>query len=335
MISGNKRSEKEYRKLDILSASDLRTYATEDRRAFFKKCILRQKGDEEPSRSAKIGSIVHSLLLEPHEFEKKYFMSICMEPPTGKMKLFVDSLFKHTLANTDEDGVVQLEFEDLAQLAFTDSGYKRGGLEAVLANFQGKEPEMYYRERRACEVSGKELICQEDRNIAEKIVETLRNHEYTSHIFKNSEKEVQIEGFEIDGLPLKAMLDDIEEDYSSITATDLKVTWTNENFFEEYFLKRRADIQAFVYNRAVNHIYPDKIINPFRFVVADSTNFCAPLVYTIGEYWEDKTYNGFTYNGRYYIGLKQIIEEIKWHTSTGNWTVSQEAFNNLGQIKIN
>ena len=49
---------------------------------------------------------------------------------------------------------------------------------------------------------------------------------------------------------------------------------------------------------------------------------------------KEKTMNGFTYTDRYYKGVNQIIEEIKWHTSTGNWSVSQEAFNSLGNIKI-
>lgn len=335
MISGKKRSEKEYRKLDILSGSDLKVFATEDRRTFFKKCILREKVEDESSRASKIGSAVHCLRLEPQEFDNKYFMSICSEPPTGNMKKFVDSLYKHTIANTDESGVVLLDFEELAELAYAESGYKRDKLPTVLGNFKGKEPEMFYRERRACGTTGKELICTEDRNISDRIVETLKNHEYTRDIFgENSLKETQIDDFEIDGLPLKAMIDDIEISGNTITITDLKVTWTNENFYKEYFLKRRSDIQAFVYRRAVKSKFPDHKINKFRFVAADSTNFNAPLIYEIEDSWEDKTYNGFTEDGRYYKGLKEIISEIKWHLQTDSWGISKKAYDNLGIIKI-
>ena len=334
MIGGAKRSEKEYRRLEILSASDLKTFATEDRRVFFKKCVLKQKEeDEEESRAAKIGTMTHCLRLEPQEFDKRYFMSLCSSPPTGLMKKFVDALYKHTLANTNEEGEVTCEFKDLAELAYADSGHKRDKLVKVLSEFKGKDPEMYYRERRNC--GDKELVCTEDRNLANRIVETLINHDYSRDIFReNSLKETQIEGFEIDGLELKAMIDDIEISGNTITATDLKVTWTNENFFREYFLKRRSDIQAYVYTEAVKYKFPDYKLNPFRFVVADSTNFNAPLIYEIDEEWRDKTYYGFDFEGRKYKGLKDIIEEIKWHKSTDNWTVSKEGFDNLGKIKL-
>ncbi len=335
MISGKKRSEREYRKLDILSGSDLKVFATEDRRTFFKKCVLREKIEDENSRAIKIGNAVHCLRLEPEEFDNKFFMSICSEPPTGNMKKFVDSLYKHTIANTNEEGGVLIDFEDLAELAYAESGYKRDKLVTVLGNFKNKDPEMFYRERRACGTTGKELICTEDKSISEKIVETLRNHGYTRDIFtERSLKEVQMDDFEIDGLPLKAMIDDIEIIGDTITITDLKVTWNNDNFYKEYFLKRRADIQAFVYKRAVQAKFPEYKINKFRFVAADSSNFNDPLIYEVGDSWEAKTYYGFHENGKEYRGLKDIISEIKWHQSTGKWNTTKLAFDNLGVIKL-
>jgi len=335
MISGPKRSEKEYRKLETLSASDLKTFATKDRREFFKKCILKQKDeDEEESRASKIGSLVHCLKLEPHEFDRRYFMSLCSDPPTGLMEKFVNSLYKHTKANTTEEGEVTLEFKELAQIAYKEAGFKRDNFAKVLLDFKGKDPEMYYREKRDC--GDKELLCTEDRNIAERIAETLTNHEYTRNIFgPNSQKETQIEGFNIDGLELKAMIDDIEVfDNGEIQATDLKVTWTNENFFREYFLKRRADIQAFVYQEAVKSKFLGHVFKPFRFVVADSTNFNAPLIYEIDKSWRDKTYYGFEFEGRRYKGIQEIISEIQWHQSSGNWGLSKEGFDNNGVILL-
>ena len=121
---------------------------------------------------------------------------------------------------------------------------------------------------------------------------------------------------------------------NEIIATDLKVTWTNDDFFTEYFLKRRADIQAYVYRKAVEFAYPEYICDSFRFVVADSTNFNVPLIYWTDDSWMDKTYNGFTYDGKSYKGLGEIIDEIKWHQSRGDWTVSKKAFDNQGVIKL-
>jgi len=335
MIAGTKRSEREYRKLETLSASDLKVFATEDRRTFFKKCVLKQKDDdEEESRASKIGSVVHCLMLEPEEFDKKYCMSICTDPPTGNMKKFVDALYKHTIANIDELGEVQIGFTELAKLAYKDSGIKRDKLETVINNFRDKEPELYYREKRNCGFGNKELLCTADRNIADKIVENLKYHEHTRDIFgPDTTKELQVENFNIDGLELKAMLDDVDIQDDFVYITDLKVTWTNDDFYREYFLKRRADIQALVYKAAMKHYYPEKAIM-FKFVVADSTNFNAPLVYEVGDKWDTKTYEGFWDNGKYYKGLRSIISDLKWHIETGNWSVSKTNFDNLGIIKL-
>src|SRR5687768_7385096 len=106
MIEGTKRSERDYRALDILSASDLRVYATDGRKEFYKRAILKKKKEDRDSRAILIGSASHCLLLERENFEEKFYMSICSEEPTGNMKKFVDNLYKYTLLNTNEDGEV-------------------------------------------------------------------------------------------------------------------------------------------------------------------------------------------------------------------------------------
>lgn len=332
MIIGQKRTEKEYRKLDVLSSTDLRTFATKGRKGFYQRVILKQKSDEEDSRATIIGKAGHCLLLEPHEFDSKFYMSVCNKEPTGNMKEFVNSLYKHTVLNADEEGKLTKDFEEIAQEAYKESGYTGWTLKKVLTEFTGKSPEMYYRDLRESKIKGKTLICSEDRSIADRVVETIKTHDFTRNMF-HGEKEVQIEGFNINNLELKAMLDDVEVYSDYVIGTDLKIVWDNENFYNEYFLKKRADIQAYIYVLALKHKYPDKEIK-FRFVAADSQNFNAPLIYHINSKILDNAYWGFKEGNREYPGVRQIIEEIIWHMDTQNWTMSKQAFDNAGIIKL-
>lgn len=335
MIQGKVvRTEKEYRKLDRLSASDLRLFA-KDRKKFFKTVVMKEEEweEEEYSKSLLVGSIVHTLLLEPQNFDTKYLMSICTTPPTGLMLAFVEALYKYTKINT-ENGEVTKDFKYLAEEAYRESGFKIT-LDAVLKKFIGSNAEDYYNEIRQARSLGKTVVCVDDLSIAEKIVNNLESHPFTGSIFKDDEhsmSEVKIEDYEIDGVELKSMIDRLEEDTTNqiVQPYDLKVVWDNQNFYREYYLKRRADIQGFVYWKAVKSRYPEHEINPPIFIVADSSNFYAPLKYRMTQEDLSKAYFGFVDNGRYYIGVKDILDEIKWAQETGSWTYTKEIYENEG-----
>lgn len=324
MIKGN------YRKLERLSSSDVRTFATKGRWEFYKRYILKEK-EESDSRSMLIGNLVHCLLLEPEEFEKRYYLSICSKKPTGKMLDFVNSLFKHTMLHT-VDGVITKEFKDLAIEAKKDSGYSHS-LETILKNFKDKDPENYYRELRDSTITNKTVVCTDDLDISQKIVDRLKTSTNTYHLFKGH-KEMQIDDFSIDGLEFKAMLDDVEEYNDYVIGSDLKVTWENEEFLNEYYLKKRADLQGLIYYKALQSKFPGKKIKNFRFIAADSQNHREPLIYVMNKEEMSKAENGFWLRNRYYPGLKQILQDIKWHIDTGNWTISRENYLNNGIIDI-
>lgn len=339
MISGVKKSEKEYRQLDRLSSSNIRTYATHGRKDFFKQVIQKIKSEGNYNRAMKIGTLAHCKILEPEQFDKKFYPSICESVPTGNMLKFVEALFKHTVLNT-EDGIVTRDFKYLADLAYKDSEYSLK-LETVLKRFKG-EPENYYRELRECSGTDKEVACMDDVNIAEKIKEKVLSHEFTKHIFEESSEyeyinEYQIEEFDFHDIPMKAMVDRLKIDHEnkSIQPYDLKIVWDNEGFFKEYFLKQRADIQGFIYDYALVKEFPGYTVHPIQFIVADSTNFNSPLIYPTDSSTLIKSWMGFTYDKYYYKGIRQILEEIKWYQESGNWNTSYEAFKASGIIKIN
>jgi hypothetical protein len=68
-----------------------------------------------------------------------------------------------------------------------------------------------------------------------------------------------------------------------------------------------------------------------QFIVADSSkNSRRPLVYKLDVVHLDQGLEGFTNNGRYYRGVKELMEAVKWSNDNSIWNCSKEAFDNNG-----
>lgn len=348
MITGTKRAtEKEYRGLDQLSSSDLRLF-TQDKRAFFKKKVLKEgeTDDEEYNRSSMIGSLVHCLLLEPETFDHKYMMSICQKIPTELMLTFVQALHKHTILSI-VDGEVTEEFSSLAQKAYNDSEFKIT-LPAVMNKFTGKDPEDYYKELRESHSKGLEVVCIDDITIANSIVTTIRQDENVGYIFSMESSddidiynEIKIEDIDLYGTKMKMMGDKVVVNHTekTIQLYDLKVIWDPIRFYRDYYLKKFGYLQGGIYYElifrwaALNELTGYMILPPI-FVVADSSNFYCPLLYKMTREDLQDAVDGFTIGDRTYIGIKSILEEIKWSQETGNWRTNKEAVDNNGFLQL-
>lgn len=349
MVSGKSMSAEEYRKIDRLSASDLRTFVT-DRKAFYKKNVLKESEDEEYNRSFLIGDLVHLKLLEPENFDSKFYMSICPEPPTGLMLKFSEALFKFTVMFTDEHGNITMDFEDIAKEAYKEAGFK-WTFPTVLDKFKGSNAELYYRELREAKSVGKKIVTVEDLNIAEKVITTLKTHDFTREIVNletNDDfivlNEVQL-AFELEGIEMKAMLDKIVIDLKekSVSIFDYKIVWDNQKFYREYYTYRRADIQGYVYYQAVQKTLQDIleldigefVIKPPVFIVADSTDFYSPVLFMLTDYDLINAQNGWIdENQRYYKGVLEILNELKWHLDNGCWGESEELQKKKGIVGL-
>jgi hypothetical protein len=147
-----------------------------------------------------------------------------------------------------------------------------------------------------------------------------------------------VEGYSIDGLKLKSMLDKVVVDHKekTIQIYDLKCVWAVENFYEEYYLYRRAYIQAYLYHRAVLETteYQDYEVLYPKFIVCDSGNYNAPLIYTLDMDDMEDAYNGFEYKGRTYPGVKSIIENLKWAVANDKWNISKQNYEKKGMLNI-
>ena len=348
MIQGTAKTEAQYRAIYLDSSSSLKEFST-DRRKYHKKYILNEVVEDEDSKAATMGRMVETLLMEPHLFDERFHLSTCMSTPTGLMLEFVEALYKHTVEATAEDGIVTRSFEDLCKDAYTDSGFKIK-LDAVLGKFVGSDAEVYYKEIREVRSKGLTVVTAQDITNAEKIVTELKTNPVTADIVNlvddvqySVHNQLQVEGYDVFGHKFKSMMDKVVVDHKAkkVQVYDLKCTWSVENFYNEYYLYRRAYIQGFLYHKAAEFWasemgYGDyKILYPkSKFIVCDSTNYMNPLIYAMSDINMQDAEKGFEHKGREYPGVAQLIEDLDWALENDKWNISRE--NNLtnGIVKL-
>ena len=348
MIKGTAKTEAQYRAVVMDSSSSLKDFST-DRKKYYKKYFLGEKVEDKDSSATNMGRIVEVLLMEPHLFDDKFYMSSCTSTPTGLMLDFVEALYRVTRDATDEFGVVSRDFADISQEAYVISGFKIK-YEAVIGKFFGSDAEIYYNEIRMVRSKNLTVVNTMEISIAEKIVEQLKTNSATGPIVNlvNSSRyevidQMQVEGYTIDGHQFKSMLDKVVSDHDkkTIQPYDLKCTWSVENFYEEYYLYRRAYIQAYLYYRAMLSLGGDKAstchgyhVEYLKFIVCDSTNYYQPLIYTLDDDDMEDAYKGFVHKGRTYPGVKDLIAALTWCIETNTWTISHKNYLSNGIVNI-
>ncbi len=341
-------SEEEYRNIRMDSSSSLKEFSI-DRRKYRKRYIFGEKVEEKDNQAANMGRIVETLLLEPQEFDNRFYMSSLLKTPTGLMLDFVEALYKYTREATDEEGIVQVDFSDVVDKAYKESGFKITK-QAVLSKFDNSDAQIYYEEIRMIRPKNLTVVTTQDITNAEKIVEELKTNFVTASIVNlvNSDRyeildQLKIIGFTIKGRVFKSMLDKVIVDHQekTITPYDLKCVWNVEGFYEDYYLYRRAYIQAYVYYKAILSLtlkedspYFGYKVAFLQFIICDSINYFNPLIYTLDTSDMNDSLHGFEYKGRRYPGVKKIIDDLNWATETDTWHISKENFEKKGVINI-
>ena len=346
MIQGQTKTEAQYRAVIMDSSSSLKEFSM-NRKKYYSKYILNEKTEEEDSKASVIGRLVETLLMEDHLFDKKFHMSVITSAPTGLMLEFVEALYRHAKAATNEDGILTRGFEELCKDAYVDSGFKIK-IDAVIGKFVGSDAEIYYKEIREVRSKGLTVVTTQDVDNANKIVAELKTNDFTASIVNlvNSAQysvhnQLQVEGYSINGHLFKSMMDMVHVDHANkiVQVYDLKCTWSVENFYEEYYLYRRAYIQGYLYFHATSFWasemgYGDYTILYPKFIVCDSTNYIAPLIYGMSESSMQNAEEGFEYKGRIYPGVYQLIEDLDWAIENDKWNISRENYLNNGLVKL-
>ena len=340
-------TEQGYRDVDLDSSSSIKEFSL-DRKKYYRKYILKEDIKEKDTQAIIMGQLVELLLWEPDLFDSKFYMSSCVSVPTGLMLNFVEAMYRVTKVKTDEKGVVDATFEEIATEAYEESGFKIK-LDAVVKKFADSDAMVYFEEICTVRSNNLQVVDPNDVNNAEKIVAELKENSITSAIVNQKTDalhtvldQYKIIGYNVLGHKIKSMIDRVIIDHSKMTIKpyDLKCTWSVENFYREYYLFRRTYIQAYCYFKACQHLrdttpeYKDYTVEHPKFIVCDSINYFSPLIYTLDEndIWD--ALKGFTYKNRIYPGIKEILINLDWAKENDCWNISKSAFEAGGVINI-
>ena len=346
MIKGTVKTEASYRAIMMDSSSSLKEFS-QDRKKYYRKYVLGEKVEDDDSKAATMGRLVETKLMEPELFDEKFYLSTCQSVPTGLMLDFVEALYKHMKEATNADGEITREFSDVAQDAYKDSGFKIT-YDAVMKKFIDSEAEAYFDEIMLVRSKGMTVVSINDVTNCENIVTELRTNPFTASIVNQDKtsrydvyNQLQVENYQVHGHKFKSMMDKVIVDHhtQTIQIYDLKCTWSVEGFYKEYYLYRRAYIQAFLYWHAGHFHFQDLVDKGYKvkypsFIVCDSTNYFSPLIYTLDTEDMENARDGFNLKGYIYPGVLETIDSLKWAIENDTWNISRNNYLNGGIVNI-
>lgn len=312
--------------------------------------------DDKESSAMALGTVVDIKLTQPERFEEEIYV-MTAEKPNSEMML----AFCEVYAETDDQG-----------LAYESSGYNIS-LERVMKKFDedGKD---YYD---ALVASGdKTVISAEDFFKANQIVTTLKSNPYTRRYFVNETPGIELmfqvpllwtiaykslmegENGRAKLVNAKSLLDVIRIDHNNKTIQPIELKTGAEGFYKSYRRFKRH-LQGTMYHDAVistvdmSGDHEGYVVEPLRFIYADTNLVYAPTVYkmspieldigrngkqytvTIGE--SVTTYDAYLerYFSKYKVkGYKQLVAELEWHEKNNLWDYSYEVYQNNGEIDL-
>lgn len=339
----------DYRDVEKLSYSSLKTFIN-NKLGYYKEFILREPVERKESFAMDFGNLVDCMLFDYDNLNNLYAVSSGVEP-VGQMMDLTKELYRKTLIYS-QDGQLTKDFklileEAYQSVAFDSAGkavaFKGKSFDKVCGMFFGSDAESYYDELRRN--TGKTVINLGMMTNAEETVDLLRNNFVTGHLFQERVNvdiyEQEPIEFEIFNEQMKCLPDhfEVHHDKKLIIPYDLKCTWEVLTFPYNY-IKNRYDIQNAVYVLGLQewkkvHNLQDYQVLPMTFITVDSTGSTNPLLWkTTGED-VDRAINGYSINGKKYMGIKEAIEDLQWSRETDIWNMRQDAYVKNGIIDIN
>ena len=149
-------NKSEYRKINKLSASDIKLFE-KDRNLFYRTKVLGERQQDLTSNAVVLGTIVDFILSDCRgsldEFDRRFdekFKLLSIKKGSGQMFLLVDELFKLTLRDMDEEGNITSSFSARFEEAFdkiqSQDKFKGKKVEWALEQFRNSDEEIYFQE---------------------------------------------------------------------------------------------------------------------------------------------------------------------------------------------
>ena len=296
---------------------------------------------DEESEALRKGSALDCMLTEPDEFKNRYAVSDST-PPGGMMGEFVRHYLAYKSAAIDkecaEDSYIEDEIRDMAYKA---SGFKIK-FEAVIKKFEADDIQKYIKFMKSSK--GKTILSPIEYASALGMKEMLLNNEVTKKYLIDLPANPMVTSYDqmeiiwsTKGYKCKSILDKVLVLHESkqIIPIDIKTTSKGVGNFIQSFIRfgyfrqcsfYRDAIEYWLYNESGLEDPGSWSIEPFRFIVADSTLNDFPLVYitTNKDLYVGK--NGGTIKGsvKPIQGWAQLIDDLSWYQASRDWRYTKE-----------
>lgn len=346
-------TEEEYRADPAISYSTLSTFA--------KKGIKGLKeivdGVKFSSSSLRHGSLVDTILTDRDNFDNLYIVAD-YNKPTETIRVIVDSLWEHTLEIGYDKPLDDFSVDHTETMLNIINSHNYGGdnwrpqtkINKILE--EGRE----YYELLALTKGDKELVHQEEFDLAEACVIEIYDNEYTSWLFDRSNgSELHFQSkFKIthnlkkdiyawkDELlsddTIRCMFDMIYIDHKRkvIIPIDLKTTSMNEEDFQGAFDMWHYDLQSGMYSYilrqvvAADDFYKDYVVLPFRFLPINKFHL-NPQFFIDEESTQDMLNPYMDSKGYTHLPWQILLGQVRWHLNKKEFRYTMETVKGKGK----
>jgi len=284
----------------------------------------------EESEAMLIGSLVDDMFTyDTEELMELYYVGDIENKPSDTMVSIIRKVFDNRINNDLSD----CNNNQLILDSANEHGHGKGKYKDERIISDVLKAEGYWND--LLKIGTKTLVSVYEYNLACKINNSIREHEYTKEIFDNPHKFQVDLYFKTEEFECKALLDLItyDEKRNAICPFDFKVTGFN-TLFHIPFNKFKYGIQSEFYTEAIyaNRDHISNLFNidntftvdPFKFIVESFNNPGIPLVYELKlETIVDAQ-----------LMIKEGIELYRWHSVNNIWDTTKEIFNSKGQLSI-
>lgn len=324
-----------YRDIERDSYSSLKMY-DKNKWDYFKIYVekdeeyIKKYKESKDTSSINTGNIIDLILTDPDNLSKFYYESTLEVAPAPQMLKFIGFLLK-------EKGEFSTKFENAYnKLCEWNGGKVKMTLPKYLEAFEKEGQECYDEQLKA---GNRKIISIQE---YEGIKRAMDKVKFCGR-FKD-EGDVYTKFpilFEYEDMLMKCEIDKfvVNDKEKIVYLYDYKTSFDPSEFIFIEFIKLKYYIQSGLYKFALQQWLNDngkpgyKVEN-MAFRVIDSIGLQQPLVYQTTDKWFEWSFKGFYIGNKYYKGIDQIIEEIKFSKENNIWDIDINNYKNKGIIYI-
>lgn len=287
------------------------------------------------------GSLVDTMLFEPHEISNRFFVIEWANKVTPQLEALQEELikrFQSEVGKMNDHEIVLSLMNEMDLYKTTKAVEKR----LAIFNTTAFWSSLGVRLASKTKVGVQRKLYNE----CEDIVNILKHDEISKGLFTTRKGVEEFNQpkivFELDGKEVKGMYDKVIIDHNNKTIQpfDLKVTSFHQKEFPKLYFKHHYYIQAGLYSKGIQYIiktklgYADYTLLPFTFLVF-SVPDNMPMMWETPLENIDKAINGYDSRyGHHIKGVKELIREYDYYKANPASTRPFE-FINKSVMKLN